>query len=274
MKKKTGFTLVELLVVISIIALLMSILMPSLRKARESAKDVVCLSNLRQWGVVWSMYTGDHDGNFHGGRYRTDSDPDYRPSWIEILESYYKDKKVLLCPSATKPAVPTGVMGVTVLGDKRHAWGVFQGTSGNNWDIKDTYGSYGINSWVCNPPSGKHAYNPNMYWRRVDVRKAAEVPLMGDCWFISGWPNSEYPGSLKDEPPAYDGHKDTSPPGETGRFCLDRHNERINMVFLDSSVRKVSLKELWRLKWHPNYVNSGRKLREPRWPDWMKKFRD
>ncbi len=54
--KKKGFTLVELLVVISIIALLMGILIPSLNKARMSAYGVVCMAHLRQYGIAMSVY--------------------------------------------------------------------------------------------------------------------------------------------------------------------------------------------------------------------------
>ncbi|MCA9080178.1 MAG: prepilin-type N-terminal cleavage/methylation domain-containing protein, partial [Planctomycetaceae bacterium] len=59
MKKNKGFTLIELLVVIAIIALLIGILLPSLGRARDSAKNVLCQNNLRQIGIGFQMYFDD-----------------------------------------------------------------------------------------------------------------------------------------------------------------------------------------------------------------------
>ena len=61
--KLSGFTLVELLVVISIISMLMSILLPSLSRAREAGKRVNCLSNLRQLTMAWYFYAMDNGDN-------------------------------------------------------------------------------------------------------------------------------------------------------------------------------------------------------------------
>ena len=62
MKKRSAFTLVELLVVIGIIALLISILLPSLNKARQQANLIKCESNLRQVGIMLALYTNQNKG--------------------------------------------------------------------------------------------------------------------------------------------------------------------------------------------------------------------
>lgn len=63
-QKVDGFTLVELLVVIAIMSLLMALLAPALRNARDQAKSIVCMSNLKQLGLAMTCYTNDFDGSF------------------------------------------------------------------------------------------------------------------------------------------------------------------------------------------------------------------
>ncbi|MCF7954742.1 MAG: prepilin-type N-terminal cleavage/methylation domain-containing protein [Phycisphaerae bacterium] len=87
--KRKGFTLIELLVVIAIIALLLAILMPSLRKAKEAAMRIRCANRLKQWGMAIQMYATENNekmmrtGQYWGGRpyphyisirYKEDSD--------------------------------------------------------------------------------------------------------------------------------------------------------------------------------------------------------
>lgn len=66
--KRRGFTLVELLVVVSVIALLIAILLPSLRSARDSSKRLLCQTHLRQLASAWHFYLDDYDGHFLEGQ--------------------------------------------------------------------------------------------------------------------------------------------------------------------------------------------------------------
>ena len=88
---REGFTLIELLVVISIIALLIGILLPALSAARESARNVQCLSNLRQFGVAFHSFANEHDGRFPGvGGWIYPPgglDYDYQLSWVYSVET-------------------------------------------------------------------------------------------------------------------------------------------------------------------------------------------
>jgi len=82
--KTRGFTLIELLVVVAIISLLVSILVPSLQKAKELAKQTLCATQLHQIGVGTAMYGGDYEGCFGGpGIYEITGGADYiEPAYV------------------------------------------------------------------------------------------------------------------------------------------------------------------------------------------------
>lgn len=105
---KQAFTLIELLVVISIIALLIALLMPALQHARAVAREMACLSNLRQIGMVWTVYSHDHQGDWplvewraSGGTY--DRWNTFEKRGLEVALDPYYSGKVILGHTDTRP---------------------------------------------------------------------------------------------------------------------------------------------------------------------------
>lgn len=109
LQRFTGFTLVELLVVISIIALLIALLLPALKKARQSAKAMQCLSNQRQIGIALGAYAAENSERLPWVVDWEALDAGENYTWGGVLfhrDKFISDSRFLHCPSSAMPNAP------------------------------------------------------------------------------------------------------------------------------------------------------------------------
>ena len=250
---RKGFTLIELLVVIAIIAMLLAILMPALGKVKEKAKEVVCRSNLRQWGQIFHLYTADNDGYFMMNRFGEDTNGDGvqesgEGTWIIPLDPYYSggaSEKLCICPSTNR----TEDEGENEPG--KMVWDT-------NIAGKEYRNTYAINNWIYRRQSPSQES-----WQRIDQKGQAIIPM-----FLEGWRWGGGMTTRSDVPPPDKDRKYNTGPG---RFCIDRHNLAINVCFMDGHIEQVGLKGLWDMKWHKQYDMTAAL---PEWPTWMQSAKD
>jgi prepilin-type N-terminal cleavage/methylation domain-containing protein/prepilin-type processing-associated H-X9-DG protein len=237
---RRGFSLIELLAVIAIIALLLTILMPSLQQAVSLMRRAQCASNLRQDAIAFTSFRAAHDNRTFG-----DWHPDwYHGNWMTLMEPYYSSEfRVHRCPEATEP------------GEQATPWGSKSArTPRQTWErVGIELGGLGMNGWVYAPDRGDDDPPAGQFSPRLsDLERASGTPLLADCVWIDGWPlASDEPGDpyLKDWVMSYELQH-----WQMNRFAIARHGLSVNVAFIDASVRNTPLGGLWELYWHKGYV--------------------
>ena len=235
MKRTNAFTLIELLVVISIIALLIAILLPALSQAREVARQSVCLTNMRQIGLGFVMYTDAYDGQFMQGYVNTTGGYAYALGKEGVIQK----SPVFLCPSRKT----------------------------KDWSDGEIYANPADSRWVAVD------YGANWYavtgWRHTSlVGPAAKMHEITNSRFILAVESIGVNEMGRDR-----GTRTVYPTTRSNGWCAwTAHGSACNTLWLDGSVSSVGAAKSSRAEWE-NGENVGASLytRDGLTSEWMTK---
>ncbi|BDI28866.1 hypothetical protein CCAX7_009170 [Capsulimonas corticalis] len=240
-KARSGFTLIELLVVIAIIAILAAILFPVFAKAREKARQISCVSNLKQIGLGLMQYSQDNDeimanawyGN--GGYQKSDPTPgSVKYKWMDAIFPYVKSTQIFTCPD------DSGIQGST---------GKFVNYQNLGGQDDTHYGSYGMNSAYWGQGS------PNQGPGNSGVSLATLASPASTIWVGDGsgsyqidWQDQgsvTNPVFVKGGLSYFANPNDFGSPNQRQEGALvARHTDMANVVYCDGHAKSVRLTNL------------------------------
>ena len=247
-RPRHGFSLIELLAVIGIIAVLVALLLPAIGQVRESTRRVQCMNNLRQIGLSSQMYTSSAGGALMPYFWYTPDTPtlSYSTFWIGLLEREVGANTIQLCPDALEPnpGLCTGLKNLAWSGQTQ-VIGTAVRLNGTTW--RD--GSYGHNGWLYSTATPDYAGPPQQHFgtQLTAVKNGSQVPWYFDCVWVDAWVAGN------DSPPP-DLSGNWSSAGSLDRIAMSRHGRGINICFVDGSVRWVNVDGLMQLDWQPNWA--------------------
>jgi prepilin-type N-terminal cleavage/methylation domain-containing protein/prepilin-type processing-associated H-X9-DG protein len=229
--RRTAFTLIELLVVIAIIALLTGILLPSLNRARQQAKKIACLSNMRQMGIALQTYLPDSEYRLPPSSCHVKDPNDH---WLRILTRYTREQLLFRCPSD-------------------------MGKEFVNWDRplaeqkEARYSSFAVNA-MLDPIHFRYGAKTNRYNNVNNIRRPAS------CIWISEAPDTES-FRLADHihPESWEG----VPEYAKQYVAWDRHKRTSHYLFADGHAEGLKFEQTYDYPgiclWYPEAA--------PKWPE-------
>ena len=188
MGRQRGFTLVELLVVIAIIAILMAILMPTLKLAKEQGKRAACLSNCKQLALAWGMYADDNDDNIVNGNTSTGAHNKDGTCWVywpgrgapkeDRIKGIKDGLLYKYCPNAKLYKCPTGISGEVVtyaIVDAMNGYDAIPGAAGQIIKNRSQIRGAGrralfIDEGRLSPASWTIWYDQERWWDQITAR--------------------------------------------------------------------------------------------------------